>query len=128
MSFSSPRYHGGQVGDSRMRSTGFPKKRDPFLKIENIPGLLSDLAESKILENIDFKYFSNRASFKGNPVCSLLFALSRKLFSIIFLRHLVPLQEMLFYPCNELATLSQFFLDHSPRRHCSTLLPWNMDQ
>ena len=28
----------------------------------------SDDEECKIVENIDYKYFSNRASFMGNPV------------------------------------------------------------
>ena len=32
-----------------------------------IPNLLSDDREDKIIENIDFIYFSNQASFIGNP-------------------------------------------------------------
>ena len=39
-----------------------------FSKIKNILDLLSDEKEGKIKENIDFSYFSNRASFMGNPV------------------------------------------------------------
>ena len=39
-----------------------------FSKFKNIPDQLSDYNEGKIKENIDFKYFSNRASFMGNPV------------------------------------------------------------
>ena len=49
-------------------STGFPKKTARFPKLENIPDLLSDEKEWKIMENIDFTYFSNRASFMRNPV------------------------------------------------------------
>ena len=33
-----------------------------------MPSLLSDDREGKIIENIDFKYLSNRASPMGNPV------------------------------------------------------------
>ena len=33
-------------------TTGFPKKRRPFLKIENIPNLLTDDKKGKIVENI----------------------------------------------------------------------------
>ena len=43
--------------------TGFPKKDARFLKLKNIPEPLSDDKECKIIENIDLKYFSNRASF-----------------------------------------------------------------
>ena len=39
-----------------------------FSKLKNIPDLLSDEKKGKIIENIDFLYFSNRASFMGNPV------------------------------------------------------------
>ena len=49
-------------------TTGFPKKDARFSKLENIPDLLSDEKDGKIMENIDFSYFSNRASFMGNPV------------------------------------------------------------
>ena len=47
---------------------GFPKKTPVFSKIKNVPDLLSDDKEGKIIYNIDFKHFSNRASFLGNPV------------------------------------------------------------
>ena len=47
--------------------TGFPKKDARLSKIKNLPYLLSDYKEGKIMLNIDF-YFSNRASFMGNPV------------------------------------------------------------
>ena len=47
---------------------GFPKKR-PFLKVKDIANLLSDDKEGQIIKNIDFLYFSSRASFMGNPVC-----------------------------------------------------------
>ena len=33
-----------------------------------MPNPLCDYAEGKILENVDFKCFSNRASFLGNPL------------------------------------------------------------
>ena len=48
--------------------TGFHIKGARFSKLKNILFLLSDEKEVKIIENIDFKYFSNRASFIGNPV------------------------------------------------------------
>ena len=41
------------------------QKRRSFVK--NIPDLLSDDKEGKIMRNIDFLYFSKRASFQGNP-------------------------------------------------------------
>ena len=44
---------------------GFPKKDARFSKMKNMPDLLRDDREGKI---IDFKYLSNRASSKGNPV------------------------------------------------------------
>ena len=37
-------------------------------KDEYIPNVFSDDNEGKIIENIDYKYFNNRASFMGNPV------------------------------------------------------------
>ena len=46
-------------------TTGFPKK---FSKLKNIPDQLSDDREGEIIENVDFKYSSNGASFMGNPV------------------------------------------------------------
>ena len=48
--------------------TGFPIKGARFSKLKNILFLLSDEKEVKIIENIDFKYFSNRASFMESPV------------------------------------------------------------
>ena len=43
--------------------------KDPsFSKLKKMPNLPSDNREGKILENIDIKYFSYRASFMGNPV------------------------------------------------------------
>ena len=51
-----------------MLYTGFPKKDASFSKWKNIPNLLSDVRERKIVQIIDFSYFSNRASFMGNPV------------------------------------------------------------
>ena len=47
--------------------TGFLIKDARFPKLKYIPYLLSDDKEGKI-ENNDLKYFSNRASFMGNPV------------------------------------------------------------
>ena len=44
------------------------KKDARFSKLKNIPNLLSDDRERNIIQNIDFSYFSNRASFMGNPV------------------------------------------------------------
>ena len=44
------------------------QKNARFSKIENITDLLSDDKKGKIIQNIDFYYFSNRASFLGNPV------------------------------------------------------------
>ena len=35
---------------------------------KNIPDQLRDDREGEIMENVDFKYSSNRASFMGNPV------------------------------------------------------------
>ena len=49
-------------------STGIPKKRHSNLKIENTPnllGYLSDEREDKIIENINPRYFKNRA-FMGH--------------------------------------------------------------
>ena len=51
--------------------TGFPKKDARFSKLKNIPYLLSDEKEGKIMENINFSYFINRASFMGNSVSPL---------------------------------------------------------
>ena len=48
--------------------TGFPKKDARFSKLKNIPDLLSDEKDGKIMENINFSHFSNRSSFMGNPV------------------------------------------------------------
>ena len=48
--------------------TGFPKKDARYPKLKNIPDLLSDEKESKIMENIDSSYFSNQESLMGNPV------------------------------------------------------------
>ena len=56
--------------------TGFPKKDARFSKLKNIPDLLSDEKDGKIMENIDFSYFSNRASFMGNPVCKYILYLT----------------------------------------------------
>ena len=39
-----------------------------YSKLKNILFLLSDEKEGQIIENIDFKYLSYRASFMGNPV------------------------------------------------------------
>ena len=49
--------------------SGFPKKDTRFSKIDkyNID-LYSDDREGKIIELFNFQYFSNRASFVGNPV------------------------------------------------------------
>ena len=47
---------------------GFSKKDGRFLKLKNISDLLCYQKEGKIMENIDFSYFSNLASFIGNPV------------------------------------------------------------
>ena len=44
------------------------KKDARFSKIKNIPDLLSDDNEGKLMRNIEFKYFSNRASFIVKPV------------------------------------------------------------
>ena len=57
--------------EQEREATGFPKKGARFSNLKNIPDLLSDEKESKIMENIDFSYFSNRASFMGNPVALL---------------------------------------------------------
>ena len=48
-------------------STGFPKKAARFSILKNIPDLLSDDRESKMLNTV-FHYSSNRASFMGNPL------------------------------------------------------------
>ena len=45
----------------------FPNSFSSFY-VWYIPEPLSDDQECKIIENIDLKYFSNRASFLGNPV------------------------------------------------------------
>ena len=37
-----------------MEATGFPKKDTRFLKIKNIPDLLSDDKEGKLMGNFDF--------------------------------------------------------------------------
>ena len=54
--------------DCEFRAQGFPKKTLFISILKNIPDLLSDGKECKIIENIDFEYFSNRASFMGNSV------------------------------------------------------------
>ena len=43
------------------------KKVTRFSKLKNISGLLSDDKNGEIME-FKFKFFSNRASFMGNPV------------------------------------------------------------
>ena len=48
--------------------TEFPIKDARYLELKNILNLRSDEREGQIIENIDFKYLSNRASFIGNPV------------------------------------------------------------
>ena len=48
--------------------TGFPKKDARLSKLKNIPDLLIGEKEGKIMKNIDFSYFSNRATFMANPV------------------------------------------------------------
>ena len=48
-----------------MLYTGFPKKDASFSKWKNIPNLLSDVRERKIVQIIDFSYLSNRASLMG---------------------------------------------------------------
>ena len=45
--------------------TGFPKKNTRFSKIKNIPDVLSDVKEGKIIE---ISIFNIWASFMGNPV------------------------------------------------------------
>ena len=50
------------------QATGFPIKDARFSKFKNILFLLSDGKECKIIENIDFEYFSHQASFMGHPV------------------------------------------------------------
>ena len=56
-----------RLGQLSLVHTGFPLKDARFPKLKNIPDLLSDDKEGKIKNN-DLKYFSNRASFMGNPV------------------------------------------------------------
>ena len=51
--------------------TGFPKKNYRFWKLNNIPDLLGDEKDNKIMENFDFSFFSNRASLMGNRVGTL---------------------------------------------------------
>ena len=53
-------------------STEFPKKGACFSKLKDNPDLISNEKEGKIIEDIDFSYLSNRASFMGNPesICS----------------------------------------------------------
>ena len=51
--------------------TGFPKKDARYPKLKNIPDLLSDEKEGKLMENNDFSYLRYRASFMGNPVYQL---------------------------------------------------------
>ena len=45
-----------------------PQKDASFSKSKNIPDQLSDDREGNIIQNIDFSYFSNGASFMGHPV------------------------------------------------------------
>ena len=54
-------------------STGFPIKDARYFKVKKILFLLSDEKEGQIIENIDFKYLSNRASFMANPVRRVLY-------------------------------------------------------
>ena len=49
-------------------SSTFPIHDARFSKMKNIPDLLSDERKGRILENIDLKDLSNRASFMGNTV------------------------------------------------------------
>ena len=46
----------------RVSFTGFPIKDARFSKLKNFPDLNDD-KEGKIKENVDLKYFSNRAWF-----------------------------------------------------------------
>ena len=48
--------------------TGFPIKDARLIKLKNRPNLLRDDSKGKRIENTDFKYFSNPASFMVNPV------------------------------------------------------------
>ena len=48
--------------------TGFLKKDARFSKLKNIPDLLRDEKEGKIMEHLDFSYLSIWASFMGNLV------------------------------------------------------------
>ena len=49
-------------------SSSFPINDARFSKMKNIPDHLSDERKGRIIENIDFKDLSNRASFMGNTV------------------------------------------------------------
>ena len=55
------------------------KKHARFSKLKNIPNLLSDDKERKIIQNIDFSYFSNRVSFMENHVSATARASKYKL-------------------------------------------------
>ena len=49
-------------------NTGFLKKDGRFSKFLNNLDLLSGDKKGKLMEQIDFRYFSIRASFMRNPV------------------------------------------------------------
>ena len=56
-----------------IRDTGFTKKDARFSNFKNISNLVSDDREGEIIENfVEFKYFSNGASFKDNPGDSVM--------------------------------------------------------
>ena len=59
--------------------TEFPIKDARYLKLKNILYLLSDERGGQIIENIDFRYLSYRASFMANP--SRLISLEAGLFN-----------------------------------------------
>ena len=62
----------------KVRTTWFFENDASFTKLKNILNLLSYDREGKIIENIDFKYLSKRASFMRNPVYKLNTLLLRK--------------------------------------------------
>ena len=68
--------------------TGFPIKDTRYSKLKNILFLLSDEKEGQIIENIDFKYLRNRASFVGNPVFAKLY-IYKTLCSFIYWKNFV---------------------------------------
>ena len=68
----------GPLAKSMLQIQDFPplqkkiiKSNAGLLKLRVIPDLLSDDREGKRIENIDFKWSSNRASFMGNPVLTI---------------------------------------------------------